>query len=124
MAEKEFMKIIIDAGVGGLIAALIIFLVYRMTNGLVFNVGMKMVAAFESQADAIARQAGSMDGLTKSIQDFVRRDGSEHREMLVLLKFIAQDASGRGAGDGARTQAGAPAKKKRTPVKRNTKVGG
>lgn len=91
MVEKEIARAVINAGVGGVIAALVIYLAYRMTSGLAFRVGMKMVAAFESQAEAITKQAASMEGLTESIRDFVNRDASEHREMLVLLKFIAQD---------------------------------
>jgi len=85
--EEALMRALVNAGVGGLIAGLIIFLIYRLT----LSVGSKMVRAFESQAEAITRQAGSMEGLTKSIRDFVGRDSSEHREMLVLLRFIAQE---------------------------------
>lgn len=81
--EQELLSALINAGVGGLIAALIIFLIYRLVSKLALDVGMRMVKAFESQAE-------SMEGLTKSIDDFVSRDNSEHREMLVLLRFIAQ----------------------------------
>ena len=89
--ESEILRAAFNAGVGGAIAALVIFLAYKLVSRLAMDVGMKMVHAFESQADAITRQAGSMEALTKSIQDFVGRDSSEHREMLVLLRFIAQE---------------------------------
>jgi hypothetical protein len=88
--EQKIYEAAINAGVGGLIAALIIFLTYKLVTKLLTDVGVKMTAAFSSQADALTRQAVSMEGLTKSIQDFVVRDNGEHREMLVLLKYIAQ----------------------------------
>lgn len=88
--ENELSGALINAGVGGAIAAMVIFLVYRLASGLAMNFGMKMVSAFETQAEAISRQALSMEGLSSSIKDSVARDDSEHREMLVLLKFIAQ----------------------------------
>jgi len=88
--ETELIGTLINAGVGGAIASLIIYLIYKLVSRLALDIGMKMVHAFESQADAITRQAQSMEILTESIKDFVGRDGSEHREMLVLLRFIAQ----------------------------------
>jgi len=90
MIETELIGTLINAGIGGAIASLIIYLIYKLVSRLALDVGMKMVHAFESQADAITRQAQSMEILTESIKDFVGRDGSEHREMLVLLRFIAQ----------------------------------
>jgi len=90
MIETELVGTLINAGIGGAIASLIIYLIYKLVSRLALDVGMKMVHAFESQADAITRQAQSMEILTESIKDFVGRDGSEHREMLVLLRFIAQ----------------------------------
>jgi hypothetical protein len=88
--EGELLRAAVNAGVGGAIAGLIIFLSYKLVSRLIMNIGMRMVAAFEAQADAISKQANSMEGLTNSIREFVGRDNSEHREMLVLLKYIAQ----------------------------------
>ncbi len=87
MMEKEVLTSVINAGVGGAISALIIYLIYRLVARLTMDVGMKMVAAFESQAK-------SMDSLTKSLQEYIARDNSEHREMLVLLKYIAAKQQG------------------------------
>lgn len=89
--QTELVKAVINAGVGGTIAALIIFLIYKLTSRLIMELGSKMVAAFEAQAKAIERQSSSMESLTTSIQEFVNRDNSEHREMLVLLKYLAQN---------------------------------
>jgi hypothetical protein len=88
--EQKIYEAAINAGVGGLIAALIIFLTYKLVTKLLTDVGLKMTTAFTAQAEALTRQAVSMEGLTTSIQNFVNRDNGEHREMLVLLKYIAQ----------------------------------
>lgn len=84
--EEALIKAASEWGPGLLIAALLLAGLFRLASG----VGMKMVAASEKQAAALSAQAQSMEGLTRSIADFVGRDGSEHREMLVLLRFIAQ----------------------------------
>jgi hypothetical protein len=47
-----------------------------------------MVSAFKGQAEAMTRQAESMEGLTKSLQEYVMRDNSEHREIIILLKVV------------------------------------
>jgi hypothetical protein len=75
----------IDWGPGMLIAALVLYGLYRLTKG----VGLKIVAALEKPADALNRQAESMDKLTGSIQGFVDRDRNEHREIIILQKVLA-----------------------------------
>lgn len=84
--DQTFIKALVDAGVGSLMALLILLGLYRMAGRL----GGKFIDAQNSQAEALGAQANSLHGLTKSIQDFVLRDNSEHREMLVLLRYIAQ----------------------------------
>jgi len=85
--QEELVKSALMWGPGLMIGVLILLGLYRLAEG----VGMKMVAASEKQAAALSAQAQSMEGLTKSLQDFVTRDSTEHREMLVLLRFMAQD---------------------------------
>jgi len=86
MAEHELIKSFINAGTGALMAFIILVGLYRIANRL----GLEFVKAQKEQAQALLRQAQSMEGLRDSIQGFVARDNSEHREMLVLLKYIAQ----------------------------------
>jgi len=84
--EDALMRAIVNAGVGGLISVLIILLMYRLS----LSVGVKIVHAFESQSEALTRQAGSIEGLTTSIRDFVGRDNSEHREIIILMKVLSE----------------------------------
>lgn len=87
MTEKVWIEAVANAGTGALIALFILLGLYRIANRL----GVEFIKAQNAQAEALARQARSMEGLTRSIEDFVGMDGSEHREMLVLLRFLAQE---------------------------------
>jgi hypothetical protein len=73
-----------------LIAALVLYGLYKLLLRLGKDVGLKIVGALEKPADALNRQAESMDKLTGSIQNFVDRDRSEHREMVVLQKVLVE----------------------------------
>ena len=87
MMDAETLRHMAEWGPGLLIGVMILAGLFRLAD----RVGMRLVAASERQAEALAAQAEAMQGLTTSIRDFVTRDNSEHREMLVLLRFIAQE---------------------------------
>jgi len=87
MDFAEVLKSLIFWGPGSVIAAFIIYVLYRLANSL----GLKFIEAQLQQADALARQAQSMERLQVSIQGFVTRDNNEHREMIILLKVVAED---------------------------------
>lgn len=84
--EFAFMKALLNAGVGAFIAVVVLIGLYRIAH----NLGLEFIKAQNAQAEALAKQAVSMEGLRESIGGFVNRDSSEHREMLVLLRFMAQ----------------------------------
>ncbi len=86
MTEQTVIKALVDAGVGTFISILILAGLYRIAGRL----GGRFIDAQRSQAEALGAQAQSIEGLTRSIQDSVARDNSEHREMLVLLRYMAQ----------------------------------
>jgi hypothetical protein len=86
MTEHTLFKALIDAGVGAFIAVFILAGLYRIAGRL----GTQFISAQQSQAEALGAQAQSLEGLTSSVRDFVVKDSSEHREMLVLLRYIAQ----------------------------------
>lgn len=78
-----------DWGPGTLIAALILYGIYKILLKLGRDVGVKIVGALEKPAEALNKQAESMDHLTGAIEKFMSIDRYEHREMIVLLKVIA-----------------------------------
>lgn len=84
--ETALLKALMDAGAGAIIALALLLGLYRMAGKL----GSRFIEAQQSQARALGAQAQSIAGLTCSIQDFVVGDNTEHREMLVLLRYIAQ----------------------------------
>ena len=75
-----------DWGPGMLISLVVLYGVYHLVRGI----GLKIVLALEKPAGSLDRQAESMARLTDSIQNFVERDRSEHREIIILQKVIVE----------------------------------
>lgn len=85
--DSETIKYLAEWGPGLVIGVLILAGLFRLAD----KVGMRLVAASEKQATALSAQAQSMESLTGALREFVTRDSSDHREMLVLLRLIAQE---------------------------------
>jgi hypothetical protein len=77
-------------GPGIFIAFVMLYGLYKLLYKIATNVGMKIVGALEKPAEALSSQAQSMDRLTNSIQSYVGRDQSEHREIMILQKVILE----------------------------------
>lgn len=84
--QKGFNSLI-DWGPGMLIAALMLYGLFRLIKGI----GLKIVATLEKPAEALTQQAKSMDRLTSSIQEYVNRDQLEHKEIIILQKVILEE---------------------------------
>ena len=91
--EDKLIVAALDAGVGGMIAAMIIFLAYKLAGKFLGGTN-----------EALTRQAIAMEGLTDSIKEFVSRDNNEHKEILIMLKLIWTKIEKEGDG-GPRAQA-------------------
>ena len=76
----------LDLGPGMLIALVVLYGLYHLIRGI----GLKIVMALERPAGSLDRQAESMAKLTDSIQSFVERDRSEHREIIILQKVLVE----------------------------------
>lgn len=76
---KLAMQSAIQWGPGMLMAVLVLVGLYRLAK----TVGTKIVESSEKQAIAI-------EGLTKSIDGFISRDNSEHREIIILQKVMME----------------------------------
>jgi len=84
---------IVDWGPGFGLAALVMYGLYLLAN----SVGLKILAGLEKpaealgkQAEALTKQSISMDHLTTALQNYVDRDQTDHREILILLKVVAE----------------------------------
>ncbi len=81
----DIFKSLVFWGPGAVIAGYIIFVLYKLAD----NLGIEFIKATREQTGALARQAQSMEDLGKSVREFVTKDNSEHREMIILLKVVA-----------------------------------
>jgi len=96
-----------EAVKGGVAVVALLIVVFAFIGGLFWllknlgtSVGIKIVGALEQpsaaltlQAQALAKQSGSLDRLTEVFQAYTDRDRGEHREILILLKMIAAKVS-------------------------------
>ncbi len=84
------IQALINAG-GGLLIALVILLgLYRLAD----KHGTEFIQAQKDQAVAMGRQAESMEDMKTSIKEFIGRDNSEHREILILQKLTVDKLNG------------------------------
>src|SRR3972149_1936705 len=81
---QKGLNSIIDWGPGMTVAALMLYGLYRIIKG----VGMRIVEALEKPSGALNQQAISMDRLTNALHNYIARDLSEHREIIILQKII------------------------------------
>jgi hypothetical protein len=88
----EVLKSLVFWGPGALIAALMIWVTFKLLLHMgtkVADLGGEFIKSQQAMAEASGRQAQSMEGLRDSIQASVGRDNSDHKDMLVLLQYIA-----------------------------------
>lgn len=85
----------VESGPGMVILLVVFYGFYRLMLNLGTRVGIKIIGAIErptealaKQADALTRQSASMDRLTTAMDEYVSRDRSEHREIIMLQKVI------------------------------------
>ena len=86
MVESLFIKSLSQNALGMLLALFILGGLYKLVN----KFGVRFIEAQDKQAEALSQQAQSLAALTTALRDSTARDNTEHREMLVLLRFIAQ----------------------------------
>jgi hypothetical protein len=93
MNWAEIFKSLAFWGPGMLIAALIIWTLYKLGGKAVegfMSLGRDFISAQKAQAESLARMAQGTEGLRACIDNFVNRDNKDHREMTILLKYIAE----------------------------------
>ncbi len=84
MPWADIGKQLIFWGPGAVIAAIIIFALYKLAS----KFGGQFIAAQERSANALGAQAQAMTALTKSLECYMSRDNAEHKEILIMLKLI------------------------------------
>ncbi len=93
----EFLKWLAWGGSGAMIAVVMIHNIYRLADKIIekfvggcMTLGQEFIAAQKEQACSLAKMAQGTEGLRDAINEFVRRDNNEHREMIILLKYTRE----------------------------------
>ena len=84
MEWTEIFKTLIFWGPGAIIAAVIIYTLYKLADKYLGE----FIRAQQGQAESLAKLARGSEGLKDCIETFCNRDNSEHREMTILLKVL------------------------------------
>lgn len=87
MNDLTIIKSLIDLGCTVVICALIVIVLYR----LAVKFGAAFIAAQEKIAESMAQQAQSLCGMSTSIQNYIGKDNTEHREILLAMQVVAQE---------------------------------
>ncbi len=82
---ESLIQSAIDHGPGMVIAIVILFGLYKLFK----DVGLKIADSARQMANAVNTQTDSMKRLGTSVEDYVSRDQTEHKEMIILLKVIS-----------------------------------
>lgn len=83
---EALIQSIIDHGPGMVIAVIILVGLFRLFK----DVGLKIADSAHQMASAVEVQTESMKSLGNTFQQYVSRDNTEHREIIILLKVIGE----------------------------------
>jgi hypothetical protein len=77
-------------GPGAIIAGAMIWALYKLADKFIDKFATEFIKAQNAQAESLGKLAQGTDGLKECVQAFTAKDNTEHQEMLLLLKYIAQ----------------------------------
>lgn|SRR5574343_119122 len=90
MGWDEVLKSLCFWGPGAVIAGLIIVALYRLADKFIDKFATDFIGAQRAQAESLAKMAQGAEGLRECINTFVERDNKEHREIIILLKYMTE----------------------------------
>lgn len=82
--QVALFKILADLGGTVVVAALLMFLIYKLVNRL----GVPFIDSQQQIAEAMGRQAQCMTDMQKTVNDYVCRDNDDHREILLSTQVV------------------------------------
>lgn len=86
-ANVELIKILADLGGTVLIAAIVMYLIYKA----LIRVGVPLVESQQRTAAALGQQAQCMADMQKTVDQYVCRDNDDHREILLSTQVVIQE---------------------------------
>lgn len=87
MPDIELIKILANLGGLVVISALLIFFAYKILK----HFGTALVGTLQQMAVAMGNQAQCMAEVKDTVCDFVRKDNSDHREILLSLQVVGEE---------------------------------
>ncbi len=83
----DLIKTIADLGGSTVIAALMIWCIYKLLE----RFGTAFIQAHQQIAESIGAQARCMSEMREGIDNFIQKDNSEHREILLGLQVVGAE---------------------------------
>lgn len=83
----ELIKILANLGGTVVIAALLMYLIYKLVNRL----GVPFIDSQKQIAGAMGEQAQCMVAMQKTVNDYVCRDNKDHREILLSTQVVISE---------------------------------
>lgn len=93
-AELEVIKTAMDMGGTIFITILIVICLAILAwkfGGSAMKCMAEFISAQQRQADAMTAQAASMSDIKNAVHEYITRDNSEHREILLGLQVLAKE---------------------------------
>lgn len=106
MDWSEVLKSLCFWGPGALLSGAMIYALYKLADTFIDKFAIDFIAAQKAQAESLGRLAQGAENLRDCINNFVERDNKEHREIIILLKYITEKVD--------RIEEGASGSKERT----------
>ena len=86
-SELELINTLVDLGGTVMITTLLMIFAYR----LFCRFGGDFIQAQQEIAKAMGRQAQSLSDMKDTVHEFVSKDSSEHREILLSLQVVGEE---------------------------------
>lgn len=92
MSWGEVLKTLVFWGPGAVLAGVLIYVGYmlllKLADKLIDKFGNEFIVAQKAQAEAMTKQALSLEKLETCIQGILVRDDRDHQDIKIMLKVV------------------------------------
>jgi len=92
MTWGEVLKTLVFWGPGAVLAGILIYVGYmlllKLADKLIDKFGNEFITAQKAQAEAMTKQALSLEKLETCIQGIFARDDRDHQDIKIMLKVV------------------------------------
>ena len=90
LAQIELAKMFADLGSTVLITVMLVFFAYKLIN----KFGLPFIESQQKIAEAMGQQAQCMTDIQTTVNDYVRRENNDHREILLSMQVVVGEIKG------------------------------